>query len=59
MAKEEIKMVVEGEYTVKAAYELMIKSKVPLPITESVYKVLNEGLLPRTAILNILHHKSS
>ncbi len=58
MAKEEIKMVVEGEYTVKAAYELMLSSKVHLPITESVYKVLNEGYLPREAILNILHHKS-
>ena len=58
MAKEEIKMVVEGEYTVKAAYELMLSSKVDLPITESVYKVLNEGYLPREAILNILHHKS-
>jgi len=59
MAKEEIKMVVEGEYTVKAAYELMLSSNVHLPITENVYKVLNEGYLPRQAILNILHHKSN
>jgi len=56
-AKEEIGMVVEGEYTVKAAYELMKNSSIHLPITESVYKVLNEGALPIDAILKILESK--
>jgi glycerol-3-phosphate dehydrogenase (NAD(P)+) len=56
-AKKEIGMVVEGEYTVKAAYDLMKGSVVSLPITESVYKVLNQDLLPMDALMSILHCK--
>jgi glycerol-3-phosphate dehydrogenase (NAD(P)+) len=58
-AKKQIGMVVEGEYTVKAAYELMKESVINLPITESVYKVLNEGYLPMDAIMSILHCKTA
>lgn len=54
-AKEAIKMVVEGEYTVKAAHELMEQSNMDLPITECVYNVLNKGMLPIEAITTILH----
>ncbi|MCH9617753.1 MAG: Glycerol-3-phosphate dehydrogenase [NAD(P)+] [Chlamydiia bacterium] len=57
-AKAEIGMVVEGEYTVKAAYQLMQGSSIVLPITDSVYKVLNEGELPKEAIRTILQYKS-
>ena len=57
-AKAEIGMVVEGEYTVKAAYELMKGSSIALPITDSVYKVLNEGMLAKDAIRNILQYKA-
>lgn len=58
-AKKEIGMVVEGEYTIKAAYELMKKSSIVLPITDSVYKVLNEGLSGKEAISRILQYKAS
>jgi len=54
-AKKEIGMVVEGEYTVKAACALMEESKMELPITECVYNVLNNGLHPMEAIKTILH----
>lgn len=58
-AKAEIGMVVEGEYTVMAAYELMKSSSIILPITDSVYKVLNKGELPKEAIRTILQYKST
>ncbi|MCH9811786.1 NAD(P)-dependent glycerol-3-phosphate dehydrogenase [bacterium] len=57
-AKAEIGMVVEGEYTVRAAYELMKGSSIVLPITDSVYKVLNKGALPKEAIRTILQYKA-
>jgi glycerol-3-phosphate dehydrogenase (NAD(P)+) len=55
-AKKEIQMVVEGEYTIIAAHELMEKSGRYLPITKSVWMVLNQGLPPKEAILKILHY---
>ncbi|MCH9621863.1 MAG: Glycerol-3-phosphate dehydrogenase [NAD(P)+] [Chlamydiia bacterium] len=54
-AKKEIGMVVEGEYTVKAAYALMVESDMDLPITKCVYNVLNSNMLPMEAIKKILH----
>lgn len=41
-AMERVNMVVEGVPTTKAAYELMKKYKVEMPILEAIYKVLFE-----------------
>ena len=45
-AIEEVGMVVEGAYTIKAAYKLAKKHDVYMPITNELYKVLYENKFP-------------
>ena len=47
-------MVVEGYYTTKAAYELSRETNVSMPITETIYSVLYEGLNIQDAITQIM-----
>lgn len=49
-----VHMVVEGVRTTRAAYRLAVKCKVEMPITEQMYRVLFEGLSPRTAVVNLM-----
>nr|WP_246543071.1 NAD(P)H-dependent glycerol-3-phosphate dehydrogenase [Fusibacter paucivorans] len=49
-AIESVGMVVEGAYTVKAAYRLMTKLKIDMPITKVLYRVLYEGKNAREAV---------
>lgn len=49
-ASRQIKMVVEGAYTCVSVLQLSKKLKVPMPITETVYKILHEGLPPKDAV---------
>lgn len=49
-AMDEVKMVVEGVYSAKAAIGLAEKYNVPLPIIEQVNRILFEGLPARDAI---------
>ena len=53
-AIETIGMVVEGAYTVKAAYRLMEKVGIDMPITSVLYEVLYEGKDARTAVTNLM-----
>lgn len=53
-ARQKIGMAVEGIYTCVSALELSKKSHVPIPITESTYKIIYEGLDPREAVKNLL-----
>lgn len=53
-ALEEINMVVEGYYTVKAAYNLSKKYSVYMPITEEVYRVLYEKKNPQKAVIDLM-----
>jgi len=53
-AIEEVKMVVEGFYTTKAAYMLAQKLGVEMPITEQAYGVLFEHKDPKTTVLNLM-----
>lgn len=53
-AKEKIGMVVEGDYTCLSAHQVAQKLNIELPITEVVYKVLYEGLLPKEAVKMLL-----
>ena len=49
-AMKEVKMVVEGVYSAKAALQLSRKYNVELPIIEQVAAVLFEGSEPKDAV---------
>jgi glycerol-3-phosphate dehydrogenase (NAD(P)+) len=49
-AIESVGMVVEGAYTVKAAYRLMARLDIDMPITKVLYRVLYEGKNARDAV---------
>lgn len=49
-AQKEIKMVVEGAYTCVSVLQLSKKLGIPMPITETVYKILYEGMQPSDAV---------
>lgn len=49
-ALDEIKMVVEGVTTTRAAYTLAMKNDISMPITTEAYRVLFEGKNPRQAV---------
>ncbi len=53
-ALAEVKMVVEGVRTTRAAYSLSRRYGVEMPITEQIYKVLEEGLSPDIAVNNLM-----
>jgi len=53
-ALAEVKMVVEGVYTAKAAYELAKRKNVSMPITTEAYKVLFEGKDPKEAVVELM-----
>lgn len=49
-AQAKIKMVVEGAYTCASALQLSQQFKIPMPITETIYKIVYENLKPRDAV---------
>ncbi|MBF4691633.1 NAD(P)H-dependent glycerol-3-phosphate dehydrogenase [Fusibacter ferrireducens] len=51
---EAIGMVVEGAYTIKSAYDLMVKFDLEMPITTELYKVLYEGKDARVAVNSLM-----
>lgn len=51
---KEIKMVVEGVNTAKAAYDMAQKYDVDMPITKEICKVLFNGKNVRTAVLDLM-----
>ena len=51
-------MVIEGVSTAKAAYELAQQKGIDMPITETIYKVLYEGLDAREGILDIMRRET-
>ena len=53
-AMQEVKMVVEGVYTTKAAYKLAKRMNVEMPITEQAYSVLFENKDPRQAVMELM-----
>lgn len=56
-AMREVKMVVEGVYSAKAALELGKKYHVTLPIIEQVNKVLFEGQDPKIAVRTLMERE--
>ncbi|MBQ6408785.1 MAG: NAD(P)H-dependent glycerol-3-phosphate dehydrogenase [Butyrivibrio sp.] len=53
-AMDEVKMVVEGVYSAKAALELAKKYEVEMPIVETVNEILFEGKAPSDAINDLM-----
>ncbi len=51
-------MVPEGVWTVRSVMALAKKHKVEMPITEQLYKVLFEGLPPKTGVKMLMSRKS-
>ncbi len=49
-ALEKIQMVVEGAYTCKSALQLSEQHQIPMPITETVYKIVYEDMNPSDAV---------
>lgn len=49
-AKKEIGMTIESIDNIDSAYELAKKYKVEMPIVETVYRVLYQGLNPKEAV---------
>lgn len=57
-AMDEVKMVVEGVYSAKAAAKLAEKYQVSMPIVEEVNKVLFEGKAPSEAVDDLMQRES-
>lgn len=53
-ALEQVKMVVEGFNTAKAAYDLSIKYNVNMPITTEIYNCLFNNADPKLAVYNLM-----
>lgn len=53
-AMDEVKMVVEGVYSAKAALELAKRYEVEMPIVETVNEILFEGKAPQDAINDLM-----
>ncbi|MBR4461644.1 MAG: NAD(P)-dependent glycerol-3-phosphate dehydrogenase [Erysipelotrichaceae bacterium] len=54
MAMQEIGMVVEGINALPAAMELMEKHQVEMPIIRMVHGIVNEGVDPREAVIELM-----
>lgn len=57
-AMDEVKMVVEGVYSAKAAAKLSEKYNVPMPIVNEVNAVLFEGKSPADAVNDLMQRES-
>lgn len=53
-ATKEVGMVVEGMFTAEAAYELAKREGVEMPITESIYNVINNNVDAKTAVTQLM-----
>ena len=51
---KEVKMVVEGVYSAKAALALSKKYQVPMPIVEQVNQILFEGKPAKEAVADLM-----
>ena len=56
-AINEVKMVVEGITTAKAAYSLAKKNNVEMPIVEAAYRVLFEGMTAKEALSLLMNRE--
>ncbi len=57
-ARKKIGMAVEGIYSCVSAHQLGKENHIPLPITDSVYRILNEGLPPQQAVQILMQREA-
>jgi glycerol-3-phosphate dehydrogenase (NAD(P)+) len=50
-------MVAEGVETVKATFQLSQKRKIPMPVTEEVYRIIYQHKNPRQAVSDLMRRK--
>ena len=55
--KERMYMVAEGINTTKVLFEISVKKKIDLPITESVYNIIYRGLKPEDSVKQLMSRK--
>jgi len=53
-AQVKIEMVVEGAYTCISALQLSKQLNIPMPITETIYKIIYEGMPPIDAVQTLM-----
>jgi glycerol-3-phosphate dehydrogenase (NAD(P)+) len=53
-AEERVETVVEGVYSCLSAHQLAEKMQVPMPITETVYKIIYESMSPIWAVNSLM-----
>lgn len=58
-AMKEVGAVVEGYYAASAAWKLAQQHNVPMPLTQTAYRVLYEGLNPREALEDLMHREKA
>ena len=51
---DNMKMIVEGYYTVDALNDIIIENNLEMPISKNVYSILYEDLSPKQAIMNLM-----
>jgi glycerol-3-phosphate dehydrogenase (NAD(P)+) len=56
-ARQRIGQEVEGVHTAQEVYNLAIRNRVEMPISEQVYRVLYEQLEPKAAVHNLLERR--
>jgi len=56
-ATQRVGMVVEGMFTTEAAYDLAMRTGVEMPITESIYNVINEKAAPKDAVNSLMRRE--
>lgn len=54
-AEREIGMVVEGVYAARSALPISAHYNVAMPITDSVYKIVTGQMLPKDAVIALMH----
>lgn len=50
-----MKMVAEGVFTAKAAYELAMEMNIDMPIVAEVYKIIYEGKDPKESVIDLMN----
>ncbi|MBS4761996.1 NAD(P)H-dependent glycerol-3-phosphate dehydrogenase [Carnobacteriaceae bacterium zg-ZUI252] len=54
-ALDKINMAVEGVYTVEVVYDIAQKHGIDMPITQAIYEVIYDGVLPKNAIESLMN----
>ncbi len=52
-----MEMVAEGIETVKGVYDLSRRHKVPMPITEEIFKIIYQNKKPRAAVMDLMNRQ--